>query len=106
MFRYLNRALFVDDYFFDLKHILKEKSHDEGLVHELKALLGFGVTTTEMKFGIYSSISCVAALNLPINQLASGFLERDHPHERKPDSCRRQGLWREVILLYTSLGSE
>lgn len=67
MFRYLNRALFVDDYFFNLKYILKEKNHDESLVHELKALIGFGVTTIEMKFGIYSSVSCVVALNLPIN---------------------------------------
>lgn len=86
MSRYLNRALFVNDLFFNLKYILKEKSHDEVLVHELNALKVFWVTTVESKFGIYSYIACVVTLNLSVNQLASGLLERDYPHQRKPAS--------------------
>lgn len=74
--------------FFHLKYILKEKNHDEVLVHELNSLKGFVVTTVERKFDIYSSVAVapVVTLNLPVNHLASGLLERDHPHQRKPAS--------------------
>jgi len=62
---------------------LREKNHDKVLLQELNALKGFEVTTVENKFGVYASTACVVTLNLSVNQLASGLLERDHPHQRK-----------------------
>lgn len=72
--------------FFSFEIYFEGKKHGEVLVHELNSLKGFVVTTVERKFDIYSSVACVVTLNLPVNHLASGLLERDHPHQRKPAS--------------------